>query len=64
MVHMMSNLITSQLLAPYTAEFGLIIRYLEMLFGIMILIYTMISPKFKAEMKKQMEEYKSMICDI
>ena len=43
MVHMMSNLITSQLLAPYTAEFGLIIRYLEMLFGSMKLKANVIS---------------------
>lgn len=58
-VHMMGNLITSQLLSPYTAEFGLIIRYVEICFSLIIIIYTITSKEFKAEVNNQVEHIKS-----
>lgn len=57
-VHMMSNLLTSQLLSPYTAEFGLIVRYLNIAFCLILVVYTVCSPAFKKETARQIEEIK------
>lgn len=53
MVHMFSNLLGSQLIAPYSTEISTLIRLLNMLFFTCILIYTCVSRKFKNETAEQ-----------
>lgn len=59
LVHMLGNLINSQLLSPYTVDTGMVIRYVEVAFCLMVIIYTILSPKFKSEVKVQIENIKS-----
>ena len=49
LVHMFSNLIGSQLLSSYTTEISMLIRYTNMVFFLIVIIYTACSRKFKAE---------------
>ena len=49
LVHMFSNLIGSQLLSSYTTEISMLIRYTNMVFFLIVIIYTACSKKFKAE---------------
>lgn len=53
LVHMFSNLIGSQLLASYTTEISLIIRYSKSLFFVVIILYALGSKKFQAEVQEQ-----------
>lgn len=56
LVHMFSNLIGSQLLAPYTTDISMIIRYVNMVFFAIIILYVSFSEKFKNEVKEQIAE--------
>lgn len=56
LVHMFSNLIGSQLLAPYTTDISMIIRYANMAFFAIIIVYVSFSKKFKNEVKEQIAE--------
>jgi membrane protease YdiL (CAAX protease family) len=58
LVHMFGNLITSQLLSPYSADAGTIIRYVKMTFCLAVVIYTAASSKFKREIEVQLENIK------
>lgn len=49
LVHMFSNLLGSQLLAPYSVEVGVMIRYVNTIFFAIIAVYTLVSKKFKEE---------------
>ena len=49
LVHMFSNLIGSQLLSSYTTEISMLIRYTNMAFFIGVIIYIVVSRRFKAE---------------
>lgn len=58
LVHMFSNLIGSQLLASYMTEISMIIRYVNMVFFAIIIIYAVFSKKFKKEVKEQIDAIK------
>ena len=47
MTHMMSNLLTNQLLMPTTTEMSTVIRYVHMFFCILIVFYTIFSKNFR-----------------
>ena len=47
MTHMLSNLLTSQLISPYTTEISTSIRYVHMLFCGIVVVYTLFSGKFQ-----------------
>ncbi|MCR5687611.1 MAG: CPBP family intramembrane metalloprotease [Lachnospiraceae bacterium] len=49
LVHMLSNLIGSQLLSSYTTDMSMLIRYTNMLFFLGVIIYSACSAKFRAE---------------
>lgn len=49
LVHMLSNLIGSQLLSSYTTEISMLIRYMNMAFFLGVIIYAVTSRKFKDE---------------
>ena len=49
LVHMLSNLIGSQLLSSYTTEISMLIRYMNMAFFLGVIIYVVTSRKFKSE---------------
>lgn len=49
LVHMLSNLIGSQLLSSYTTEISMLIRYTNMVFFLGVIIYVATSRKFKDE---------------
>ena len=49
LVHMLSNLIGSQLLSSYTTEISMLIRYTNMVFFLGVIIYVVTSRKFKDE---------------
>jgi len=49
LVHMLSNLIGSQLLSSYTTEISMLIRYTNMAFFLGVIIYVAASRKFKDE---------------
>lgn len=53
LVHMLSNLLGSQLLSPYTTDIGTFIRYVKLAFFIIIVLYTCFSAKFKREVAEQ-----------
>ncbi len=55
LVHMLGNLINSQLLSPYSVETGMAIRYVKILFCCMVIIYTFVSSKFKNEVDTQIK---------
>lgn len=46
-VHMMSNFITSQLLMPYVAEIGSVIRYVHIAVCCLVIVYAKNSKRFK-----------------
>lgn len=52
MTHMMSNLLTSQLLAPYSAGMGTVIRYVSILCCFLIAVYTMCSKSFQRKLQE------------
>lgn len=56
LVHMFSNLIGSQLLSSYTTEISMLIRYINMLFFLVVIIYTMYSNTFRTEAVAVIEE--------
>lgn len=53
LVHMFSNLLGSQLLSPYTAEFGVLVRYVNMVFFGIVIVYAACSKKFCNEVDEQ-----------
>ena len=53
LVHMFSNLVGSQLLSSYTTEISVIIRYANMLFFAIMMLYAMFSKKFGKEVEEQ-----------
>lgn len=53
LVHMFSNLIGSQLLSSYTTEISMIIRYANMVFFAIIMLYVLFSKKFENEVEEQ-----------
>lgn len=55
LVHMFSNLLGSQLLSPYSSEMSMLIRYVKMIFFIILLLYTIFSKKFKSEVAEQIK---------
>lgn len=59
LTHMLSNLITSQLLSPYSPEISLIIRYTSMCFYIIVILYALTSQKFKYEVQAQIKQIRT-----
>jgi membrane protease YdiL (CAAX protease family) len=59
LVHMLGNLINSQLLSPYSADVGTVIRYVKMTFCLAVVVYTTVSPGFKREIEGHIENIKS-----
>lgn len=55
LVHMFSNLIRSQLLAPYTTEVSMMIRYVTMAFSAIVILYALSSKKFKNDVAEQIK---------
>ena len=55
LVHMLSNLIGSQLLSSYTTEISMLIRYTNMAFFLGVIIYVAASRKFKSEAEDVIE---------
>ena len=55
LVHMFSNLLGSQLLSPYSSEMSMLIRYVKMIFFIILMLYTIFSKKFKSEVAEQIK---------
>lgn len=53
LVHMLSNLLGSQLLSPYTTDIGMLIRYVKLAFFMIIVLYTCFSAKLKREVAEQ-----------
>ncbi|MED9903719.1 MAG: type II CAAX endopeptidase family protein [Lachnospiraceae bacterium] len=58
LVHMFSNLIGSQLLSSYSTEISMIIRYANMVFFAIIMLYVFFSKKFENEVEKQIATIK------
>lgn len=58
LVHMFSNLIGSQLLSSYTTQISMIIRYANMVFFAIIMLYLIFSKKYDNEVKKQIATIK------
>lgn len=56
LVHMLGNLLGSQLLSPYTTEISMLIRYAKCFFFIIITLYAIFSKKFKLEAAKQIAQ--------
>lgn len=56
LVHMLSNLLGSQLLSPYTTEMSMLIRYVKIFFFVLIMLYAAFSKKFKEEVAKQIAQ--------
>lgn len=52
MVHMLGNLLGSQLLSPYGADIGMTIRYTKMFFCGCLALYCIFSKKFKREFEE------------
>ena len=52
-VHMFSNLVGSQLLSPYTTEVSVMIRYTNMTFFAIVILYVKFSKKFEKEVEEQ-----------
>ena len=61
LVHMFSNLIGSQLLASYTTEISMLIRYTNMLFFLGVIIYVVHSHKFKVETEAVIESIRQSL---
>ena len=55
---MFSNLIGSQLLSSYTTEISMIIRYANMVFFAIIILYVFFSKKFENEVEEQIATIK------
>lgn len=53
LVHMFSNLTGSQLLPSYTTEVGVLIRYANMVFFAIVILYVIFSRKFEKEVEEQ-----------
>lgn len=58
LVHMFSNLIGSQLLSSYTTEISMLIRYVNMAFFLVVIVYAAFSHKFKEEAAAVIESIK------
>ena len=58
LVHMLSNLIGSQLLSSYTTEISMLIRYVNMAFFLVVIVYAAFSHKFKEETAAVIESIK------
>ena len=56
LVHMFGNLLGSQLLSPYTTEISMTIRYVKMVFFVLLILYTLFSKKFKVEVTDQIRQ--------
>ena len=64
---MFSNLIGSQLLSSYSTEISMIIRYANMVFFAIIMLYVFFSKKFENEVEEQIatiKEYEEKFCDV
>lgn len=59
LVHMFSNLVGSQLLSPYTTEVSVMIRYTNMTFFAIVILYVKFSKKFEKEVEEQIAVIKS-----
>lgn len=59
LAHMFSNLVGSQLLASYTTQISMLIRYMNMLFFAIIILYMCCSRKFRDEAKEQINMIKT-----
>lgn len=59
LVHMFSNLIGSQLLASYTTEISAVIRYTNMFFFAIVIVYMCASEKFGKEAEEQIDRIKA-----
>ena len=55
LVHMFSNLIGSQLLAPYTTDISMLVRYTNMVFFLGVIVYAAFSSSFKEEAEAVIE---------
>lgn len=56
---MFSNLAGSQLLSPYTTEVSVMIRYTNMVFFAIIVLYVKCSKKFEKEVEEQIAVIKA-----
>lgn len=56
LVHMLSNLLGSQLLSPYTTEISMLIRSVKNIFFIIIILYVVFSTKFRLEVDEQIAQ--------
>lgn len=71
LVHMFSNLIGSQLLSSYTTEISMIIRYANMVFFAIIILYVFFSKKFENEVEEQIatikekeeKKFRDVVCE-
>ncbi len=52
LVHMLANLLGSQLLSPYSTEIGMTIRYTKMFFCLCLALYCIFSKRFREEYNK------------
>jgi membrane protease YdiL (CAAX protease family) len=59
MVHLLSNLLNSQMLSPYSVEMGMVIRYVKIGFCMVIFVYAAASRQFKRETAQQIAQIKS-----
>lgn len=57
-VHMMSNFITSQLLIPYDAAFGNVIRNVHLVISSLVILYALSSANFKKRTAQVIDEIK------
>jgi membrane protease YdiL (CAAX protease family) len=60
-VHMMSNFITSQLLSNSTIETSMVIRYIGILAGFLVTVYSLASKNFKKQYEKVMLNFQQDI---
>ena len=60
LVHMLSNLIESQLLSSYTTEISMLIRYTNMAFFVGVIIYVVTSRRFRDEADAVIETIREM----
>ena len=56
MVHMLSNLMGSQLLSPYDTQVGTVIRLVNILFCTALAVYAVRSPRFQRELAAAVKE--------
>lgn len=62
MVHMVSNLLGSQLLSPYSTEISITIRYTKIFFCGCLALYCIFSKRFKEEYDRTVSSKYSQLC--